>query len=41
MDSKSDNTEIMMGYETDDIIKELFKSLKKISRRIRNKNERE
>ena len=29
MDSKSDNTEIMMGYETDDIIKELFKSLKK------------
>ena len=29
MDSKSDNTEIMMSYETDDIIKELFKSLKK------------
>ena len=29
MDSKSDTTEIMMGYETDDIIKELFKSLKK------------
>ena len=41
MDSKSDSAEIMMGYETDDIIKELFKSLKKISRRIRNKNERE
>ena len=26
MDSKSDNIEIMMGSETDDIIKELFKS---------------
>ena len=30
---KSDNAEIMIGYETDDIIK-------KLSRRIRNKNER-
>ena len=28
MDSKNDNVEIMIGYETDDIIKELFKSLK-------------
>ena len=26
MDSKSDNVEIMIGYETDDIIKELFES---------------
>ena len=26
MDSKSDNVEIMMGIETDDIINELFKS---------------
>ena len=26
MESKSDNIEIMMGSETDDIIKELFKS---------------
>ena len=26
MDSKSDNIEIMMGSETDDIIDELFKS---------------
>ena len=29
MDSKSDNVEIMTGYKTDDIIKELFESLKK------------
>ena len=40
MNSKSDNVEIMMRIETDDIINELFKSFfKKISRRIRNKNE--
>ena len=26
MDSKNDNVEIMIGYETDDIIKELFES---------------
>ena len=26
---KNDNVEIMMGYETDDIIKELFESFKK------------
>ena len=42
MNSKSDNVEIMMGNETDDIIKKLFESFKKkISRRIRNKNGRE
>ena len=29
MDSKSDNVEIMMGNEADDIIKELFESFKK------------
>ena len=29
MNSKSDNVEIMIGYETDDIIKKLFESLKK------------
>ena len=29
MDSKSDNEEIMIVYETDDIIKKLFESLKK------------
>ena len=29
MDSKSDNVEIMVGYETDGIIKKLFESLKK------------
>ena len=29
MNSKSDNVEIMMGNETDDIIKKLFKSFKK------------
>ena len=29
MDSKSDNVEITMGNETDDIIKELFESFKK------------
>ena len=28
MHTKSDNMEIMMGSETDEIIKELFKSLK-------------
>ena len=42
MDSNSDNVEITMGNEADDIIKELFESFKKkISRRIRNKNEKE
>ena len=40
MHSKSGNVKIMMRIETDDIINELFKSFfKKISRRIRNKNE--
>ena len=40
-DSKSDNVEIMNGSEADNIIKELFESFKKkISRRIRKKNER-
>ena len=29
MDSKSDNVEIMMDYETDDIIKNLFGPFKK------------
>ena len=29
MHSKSDNVEIMLGYETDDIIKILFELLKK------------
>ena len=38
MYSKSDNVEIMIGIETNDIINKLFESLKKISRRIRNKN---
>ena len=28
MHSKSDNTEIMINYETDEVIKELFDSLK-------------
>ena len=42
VDLKSDNVEITVGNEADDIIKELFESFKKkISRRIRNKNERE
>ena len=35
MHSKSDNAEIMMGIETDDII-----FFKKVSERIRNKNEK-
>ena len=40
MNSKSDNVEIMMCIETVDIINELFESFfKKISRKIRNKNE--
>ena len=40
MHSKSDNAEIMMGIETDDIIDEFFECfLKKISKMIRNKNE--
>ena len=37
MHSKSENAEIMMVIETDDIINKLFE---KLSRRIRNKNER-
>ena len=36
MDSKSDNVEIIMGIETDNIIKELFESFLK---RFRRKNE--
>ena len=39
MDSKSDNIEVMMGSETNDNIKELFKSFK-ISWKIRRKNGR-
>ena len=39
MDSKSDNIEVMMGSETNDNIKELFKSFK-ISGKIRRKNGR-
>ena len=40
MHTKSDNIEIMMGSETDDIIGELFKSLiPKISRRVRRIDE--
>ena len=39
MDSKSDNIEIMMGSETDDIIKELFKSfLKRYQENLEEKN---
>ena len=41
MQAKSNNVEIMMGSETDEIIKELFKSFfAKISRRVRRINER-
>ena len=41
MHLKSDNIEIMMGIETDDIINVIFEySSKKISRRIRNKKEK-
>ena len=41
MHTKGDNIDILMGSETYDIIKELFKSLfAKISRRIRRINER-
>ena len=38
MNSKSDNVEIMMGIETDDIINELFKSsLKKYQEGLKTK----
>ena len=38
MDSKSDNVEITMGNETDDIIKELFKSfLEKYQKNLEEK----
>ena len=41
MHSKSNNAEIMMGCEADEIIKELFKSFfAKKSRRVRRINER-
>ena len=41
MRAKRNNIEIIMGNETDKIIKELFESLfAKISRKIRRKNER-
>ena len=41
MHAKSNNVEIMMGSETDEIIKEFFKSFfAKISRRVRRINER-
>ena len=35
--TKSNNIEIMIGNERDEIIEELFESLAKISRRIRRK----
>ena len=38
MQTKSNNIGIMMGSEADEIIKEFFKSIKKISRRIRRIN---
>ena len=37
MHTKSNNIEIMIGNERDEIIEELFESLAKISRRIRRK----
>ena len=38
MDLKSDNIEIMMGSETDDIIKELFESfLKRYQEKLEEK----
>ena len=37
MPTKSNNIEIMIGNERDEIIEELFESLAKISRRIRRK----
>ena len=41
MRAKGNNIEIIMGNETNEIIKELFESLfAKISRKIRRKNER-
>ena len=41
MHTKSDNIEIMMGSETDDIIDELCEFLlQKISRKVRRINER-
>ena len=39
MDSKSDNIEIMMGSETDDIIKDFLKSyLKRYQENLEEKN---
>ena len=41
MDSKSDNVEITMGSETDDLIKELFESFfKNYQKNLEEKNER-
>ena len=41
MDSKSDNVEITMGNEANDIIKEFFKSfLEKYQEKLEEKNER-
>ena len=37
----SDNIETMIGYETDEIVEDLFDFLKKISRKFRKINERE
>ena len=40
MDSKSDNVEIIMGIETDNIIKELIKSFfEKLSEKFGRQNE--
>ena len=41
MGSKSDNVEIIMGIETDNIIKELFKSfLKNYQKNVGKQNDR-
>ena len=40
MHTKSNNVEIMMGSETDEIIEDLFESFAKISRRVGRINER-
>ena len=41
MDSKSDNVEITMGSETDDLIKELFESFfRNYQKNLEEKNER-
>ena len=40
MDSKSKNVEILMGDETDDIIKEVFKSFKQTYQERLEKRER-